>query len=273
MVGPLSLPMHVVLFRNTWMAWVHISLNELFPDAEHFVLLVILNQNLPLSKASEHFASTLQSRIKIETVLNHTAIVKYLSTPGITGVIVGDAGIAERDEMRRICKHLADGYLGDFFRILGSGWKSGPKYSTTMVLNPQHAIAQESPSLDESIIMTGAHVISISSTDVLYMPTPNSSTAPPENGSDTTHAPIVGRRVGRGYVGYIGDLDFGGNNSNSCSNLDSASIKVIFAMLGLLDTTGTTPSINSVPVPNAHATVEAETKPEPAAEVVNMTPL
>lgn len=111
--------------------------------------------------------------------------------------------------------------MNSFFeKSWGLTWKSGSYHRETFYRRSSHDLVKRSASLVSSYSMKALHVKDIQSDVAVYSPTEDSHLRTQQ----ISESPVVHTRMGNGYLGYVGDV-----------NYEEVSSKVILAMLGLLD--------------------------------------
>ncbi|KAF5344265.1 hypothetical protein D9758_012315 [Tetrapyrgos nigripes] len=124
--------------------------------------------------------------------------------------------------------HITGATMSTFWeKNWGLPWKMGSYHRTTFYKNATHDIARRNPALPESFSVKAVHLKGIQPEDAVYRPTSDSRTQslvfPSAAVSDLGEAPVVHRNLGKGSVGYIGDV-----------NAEEYSTDLVLAMLGLL---------------------------------------
>ncbi|KAF8643577.1 hypothetical protein AX16_008965 [Volvariella volvacea WC 439] len=216
---------------------------------DRFILLLTLEDLRIFNDVFDDLSSTLPSKVRVETAQTSAQAMNLLSSPGLAGVVVGDAGVARRKAnavLMKLVEYAKAGgkvvfggcfssfakkdEMNTVFRKFDVSWKIGSYHRTTFVRNPQNLTVKDNRSLDEQLSMKAVHVASIIPADALYVPTEDSYLESlvfaPEPITNLNEAPSVGRKVGDGYLGFVGDV-----------NGETGSTKIVLAMLGLLDTT------------------------------------
>lgn len=225
-------------------------------EAARFILLISLEHEewfnfTPLVRA-------IKDKRAVSQAFKANEAIAKLSSPSLDGVIVTDAGIVKRSSstvLKKLVEYVKAGgtavigcqfsnfIAGDnfeqFFKAFGLSWQRGSYHRTTHYLKKANHIATINPSLASSYSMKALHADGVSADQVLYGPTRDSVTQSmvfkPRRVDNFSEAPIVIGKVGRGYVGYIGDV-----------NAEKESNKAYLAMLNILDTT---PANFNPPVP------------------------
>ncbi|KAF8643574.1 hypothetical protein AX16_008962 [Volvariella volvacea WC 439] len=243
---------------------------------DRFILLLTIEDHRVFYNVHRHLLYALQERIRVEAAHTKAKALKLLSSTHLAGVIVGDAGIARPKGVNVLAKLVEyvkgggkvvlSGGFANFvnaeetagvFRQFGLSWKKGSYYRTTVVPNSQNPIVRDNPSLDDRFSMKAGLVTSISPGDAFYMPNEQSLLEsfvyPPTPITNLDEAPSVGRKIGEGYLGFVGD-----------ANGETGATKIFLAMLGLLDTITTfhSPTRDSPSISPGQSR-DTETEPDP----------
>jgi len=213
-----------------------------------FVLLLSLQHETFFAEIHEHLVTALTAKAKRTQAFDAATAVTHLASPRLTGVLVTDPGIVEPQYTAVVSKlvelvksggsvvigglfssfvHWND--MDTFFKSAwGLKWTGGPYHRTTFSLNQSHDLAKRNPSLEKSYSMKALHLAGVEMGDGVYFPTDESRiesmVLPPDPVRNLSESSAVQTRIGKGYLGYIGDV-----------NGEVASTNVVLAMLGLLD--------------------------------------
>ncbi|KAG6897875.1 hypothetical protein C0992_009673 [Termitomyces sp. T32_za158] len=223
--------------------------NETFLKTK-FVLILAIDDDITDSY-KQPTINLIKVKSPVKIAYNQTEALRLLSSDAITGVFVADAGITIRKNAKTLTKlveytkaggtvviggafsnNVSLDYMGTFFlKSWGVPWKDGSYHRTTFSLNPAHELAKSNPLLAQSYSMKALHVKDISPDVVVYQPTEGSRLESmvfsPSPITNLNESPAVRTRVGKGYLGYIGDV-----------NWEDGSAKLLLAMMGLLGPQG-----------------------------------
>lgn len=206
-----------------------------FP-VKSFVLLLSLENESFFTEILDHVLKALRDKIQVTQALTHQDALKHLSSPALAGVFVIDAGIVRAKSsavVNKLVAYVKDGGsaviagcfsnfvtsldLNKFFKnAWGLDWKYGSYFRTTFSVNPSNELAKRNPSLVTSYSMKALHLANISPEMALY--------GDYTGATPLKESPAACARVGRGLLGYLGDV-----------NAEISSTNVVLAMLGLLD--------------------------------------
>lgn len=198
-----------------------------------------------------------------------TALVAMtmLSSSDLMGVFVTDPGIVKTKNAHVLAKLVefikggGSAVIGGLFSTFipmekigmffadtwGLRWKSSLYHHTTFVHNPAHDVVKKNPSLESAYSMKALHVKGVEPSHPVYLLKSDLNTkslsADLEPITDHTESPAVQARIRKGYLGYVGDV-----------NVEVASMNLVLAMLGLLDSHNeveviTTPTVAETSVP------------------------
>ncbi|CDO77835.1 hypothetical protein BN946_scf184714.g10 [Trametes cinnabarina] len=178
--------------------------------------------------------SALRKNASVTEVKTAKAATKALSShPSPSAVLVSDAAItdAKRNALltqliqyarsggrvilgMQLSNHFPLGTVGAFFRKWGLDWDHGSYHRTTFVLNPAGIPSPLSPdALLPSYSMKALHLKNVPRECAVYLPAPDARVQSmvfgptPITGNKAKESPAVFTRVGRGYLGYIGDVN------------------------------------------------------------------
>lgn len=215
------------------------------------VLLLSLEHQVYFDEINAHFLSSLRAKTNLLQALNPAKALQYISLPHLAGVLVTDVGIANRKNgnvLAKLVEYTKSGgkvvlggafsffmdkdELETFFRVSwGLPWTVGSCHRTTFSQNPRNDLVSRNPSLPASYSMKALHLGGFKPEMAVYMPTKDSHLESivfaSEPITDLSSAPIVFTTIGRGRLGYVGDI-----------NSEDSSTSVILAMLDLLDLSG-----------------------------------
>ncbi|ESK85254.1 transcription factor [Moniliophthora roreri MCA 2997] len=215
--------------------------------SQNFVLLISLVCEPWFPDMYGHVYSALRQKVRIKQALTAETALSYLKAPELVGIFVTDFGIADTMHsglLKQVVQYAKDGGLvvaagqfsgrlcgpndRHFFQAWGLSWKGDSYHRTTFQKNPANELVKLNPSLPQSYSMKALHMANIGQDSAVYVPTsdsrPESLVWAPTPITNHEEAPAVQFRIGRGYFGYIGDV-----------NTEEATTSVLLAMLGLLD--------------------------------------
>ncbi|SJL04759.1 uncharacterized protein ARMOST_08129 [Armillaria ostoyae] len=215
---------------------------------DQFILILSLEHQDYYSDILSHLLSALKARITTKQALTENSALQLLSSSNLVGVLVTDAAIASRKHTNVLTKLVEWTKAGgcvvvggmfsgningtDMGRFFGSSWglpwRMGSYHRTTFSRNEENSTVKQNPSLPSSYSMKAVHLSGVDSSVALYKATMNSrveslvfAATPVQN---LAEAPVAQTRVGKGYFGYLGDV-----------NGEDLSTPVVLAMLGILD--------------------------------------
>ncbi|KAG6916896.1 hypothetical protein DXG01_004729 [Tephrocybe rancida] len=218
-----------------------------------FVLLLALDGG-----ATEEYKiptiTALHAETAVKKAITGSEALTHLASPDLKGVFVADAAITKRPNAQVLTKLVEftraggsvvfGGSFSSFIRppdlatffsnSWGLNWKSASYHRAVFILNRSHYIAKFPHSLPWSYSMKALHIEGFPPSAVIYK----------EDGANSAESPVVQVPVGKGHVGYIGDV-----------NWEQSSIKVLLAMLS---------SSESSPAPSPAITSTSTTKSSPS---------
>lgn len=210
-----------------------------------------------LARIHGQFISALRSKVRIIQALNAQKALKYLALAdtNLKGVVVADEGIAEEknsEVLSSLIKWVNAGGIAiigcvfpslisftkfdPFFEKWGLPWTMGDYCGMTSVLNPLiRQSSRHSVNLMASYSTKAVHLKGVKVEDILYAHTREEeedeyededssaqSRAFPPLMVNLSNVPVAYTRVGRGSLGYVGDV-----------NAEEGSTSAILAMLRL----------------------------------------
>ncbi|RXW20254.1 hypothetical protein EST38_g5590 [Candolleomyces aberdarensis] len=214
-----------------------------------------------LDGPSSHFTRTysqqlslLRSKSKVEIVYTRPDFEQRLTSRAIRAVYLADGGIFKAGNqplLPKLAEYVKSGgnlvvaglfpsMLNQpgskwFFSAFGQTWTTGSYKRDVYELTMSTELAKKNPSLPEMYSMKSLNLKNIDLDVLVYLVSPDDEDdydSEADDEDDILDAPIVRARVGRGALGYIGDV-VGEQETNS----------VLLAMLGLLH-----PEVMSPPV-------------------------
>lgn len=257
------------------------------PSASTHLVLLISLENEFFNSIHAHFLNALRAKAVVVQVLTTADALSHLASPDLVGVFVTDPGIVRRKNAPVVAKlvefvkqggsavvggcfstFVGEQEMNNFFRKVWSlSWKRGSYHRTTFVTNSPNDIVKRNPSLIPSYNMKALHMAGISPQDAIYKPTPDSRIQSlvfaPSQITDLDESPAVSRRIEKGYLSYIGDV----NGENESTN-------TVLAMLGLLDAPNTVPELSPEAGASQNTTVTAklDSKAKPSTAIPKPTP-
>ncbi|MCJ1408151.1 hypothetical protein MMC19_002224 [Ptychographa xylographoides] len=210
------------------------------------ILLISLAYLALNHQTSAHLLSSLQSyAILLETDSAATAL-QYLSSNDVKAIVLGDGELI-RNEYTNLRRHIVEfaesggivllaslfsSMIGPiecnrFFRDpWGLQWKSGSYERTVYHVNPLRGHGLDVKDLPESYSQKAVSLKHVAIEDRVYIPTTESWTQylvfPSMPVDDLDQAPVAFTKVGKGFLGYVGDV-----------NSEEESTAVVLAMLNL----------------------------------------
>lgn len=194
------------------------------------VMLLSLDNQDFFEKIHEHLLTALRSKARVSQVLTKTQALKELSSPDLTAVLITDPGISERKNAEVLTQLVAfvksggavviGGLFSSFitppnmdkFFLQGWGlpWKMGDYNRSNFNLNhSSHVRFQDA--LASTYSMKAVYLKGTSPDQRVY-----------ERADPYPQAPVVYRKIEKGSLGYIGDV-----------NAETDSTAVVLSMLGL----------------------------------------
>jgi hypothetical protein len=240
-----------------------------------FVMLLSLENEDWFAELYAPLLSALRAKIEWKQALTTPSALGMLGSPYLSGVVVTDPGVTRprnAQVLSKLVEYVKSGgsaVVGTIFptfmrldlfdvffqKTWGTSWKHGSYHRTTFAVDPSNEMVKKNPSLVSSYSMKALHVTGLAPGDAIYLPTEDarlqSMVFSPVAITDRSESPAVQTRVGRGYFGYIGDV-----------NGEEGSTKVILAMLGLLDSPNV-PNVETAQGTSAVKLVPMKPKPRP----------
>ncbi|KAG6817046.1 hypothetical protein H0H87_000458 [Tephrocybe sp. NHM501043] len=217
-------------------------------DRKPFLMLLSLEDEEFFASNHAHGFAALQNKIAISQALTVSSALTMLDDANLAGVFVTDAGIVKSEHkgiLPRLVKYVKQGgtalvggsfssfsdsesdvpLMNAFFNdVWGVSWKSGAYHRTKFFLNSAHEMTATNQSLARSYSMKALHLSGLALSDPVYLPADNARLQFPLPFSELTESPVVRRKVGKGHLGYVGDVD-----------AETETTPFILAMCGLLD--------------------------------------
>ncbi|KAF8959770.1 hypothetical protein BDZ97DRAFT_1922742 [Flammula alnicola] len=220
---------------------------------DKFVAILELEGDSMFRRSYADQLSELNGKIEVKTALIAPQAIELLTSPNIHGVYVVDEGIANPKNTKVLAKlveYVKAGGLVVFggmfpadidkedvphiFTAFGLPWTAGSYCKSEAQLNRHHETAGKNPTLSDAFYLKAVHLRGFHAEDLFYEQyfdeyDNDSDFEPP--GGDAWEAPILRTHVGKGRLGYIGDV-----------SAQPESTGILLAMLNLL-----TPSKPPVP--------------------------
>ncbi|KAF5318132.1 hypothetical protein D9619_012190 [Psilocybe cf. subviscida] len=227
------------------------------PPKGPFILVVDFDYEGVMDFLHRDLFSAMAAKIKVVHVRASSngrggdMAVQHLTSAHLSGVLVTDEQAICNPAYHEVAQKLVEYAKGGgtvvlggkianelranvFDRVMmtmwGLDWKYGSYFRTTFSKNPDNAVVKANPSLLPSYSMKALHVAEIDLRDAVYVQTTESHLQslvfPPVDVrkiSKRDEAPAVLSKVGKGYLGFVGDV-----------NVESGSIELTMAMLGML---------------------------------------
>lgn len=201
---------------------------QLAKITDKFVLLLELDDQSPFRQTFAEQIAVLESRINVKTASDGADALELLKSSELQGVYVVDAGIAEPEnsavlEALGTCA-LAGGQLvfgglfpndmesdnvRPFFSRLGLTWKAGSYCKSEAQLNRHHETAVRNPDLKDAFHMKAVHLQGFHLEAMLHQQHFDEYDTQPHfepPGGDEWECAVLRQPVGKGRVGYIGDV-------------------------------------------------------------------
>ncbi|KDQ08531.1 hypothetical protein BOTBODRAFT_191674 [Botryobasidium botryosum FD-172 SS1] len=219
------------------------------PSKPTVLILTLGGEEDMFDRIEKQLKAELKKRAIALTARSVHEALQYLDSPfPISAIICTDQGITERKHKRVLARLVSfvkesggtvilAAQFSTFVEPLkmertfkdawGLPWKKGSYHRTTHFLKPTRSEKlRNRPELEQSYSMKALHLKGMRPEDMVYGPTEQSITQSlvfaPEQITDFQEAPVVFAKVGKGYLGYNGDV-----------NAEEGSTKVILAMMGL----------------------------------------
>ncbi|KAF9460879.1 hypothetical protein BDZ94DRAFT_1197036 [Collybia nuda] len=214
-----------------------------------FILVLSLENEDFFESTHKHLLSMIREKMEWKQALTAPVAMAMLTSPDLAGVFVADPGIVRNRNAHVLAKLVefvkngGSAVVGGLFSIFvsteeinsffadawGLRWKSGSYHRTNFARNSAHDMVKKNPSLENTYTMTALYVGGVDLPHPVYLPVPEHSLRSIgvniEPITVHTESPVVQARIGKGYLGYVGD-----------TNAEVESTNTILAMLGLLDT-------------------------------------
>lgn len=213
------------------------------------ILTFLENKTQPrFMKAFGHQLGVLKGKTKVEIATSRDELEQRLASRSIRGIYIADAGILKPENKSLLPKLasyvkaggtvVAGGLFPSminipdskaFFSAFGQSWSMASHNRAVYELTPSSELARKNPSLPDMFSIKSSNLKDINLEVPVYLAYPDSEDEEEDeddNGwgdDEPFDAPIVRARVGRGTLGYIGDVE----GSEEIS-------PVVLAMFGLL---------------------------------------
>ncbi|KAJ2914216.1 hypothetical protein MD484_g6210, partial [Candolleomyces efflorescens] len=187
--------------------------------------------------------SLLRSKCKVDIIHTRPDLEQRLNSRALRGVYLADGGIFKPDNqslLSQLAEYVRSGgnlvaagvfpltlnqpLSKRFFSAFGQTWSTGSYKRDVYELIPSCELAKKNPSLSDVYSMKALNLKNINLDVLAYLKCPDEDDDSSEaDEDDILDAPIVRARIGRGALGYIGDVSGEPETSS-----------VLLAMLGLL---------------------------------------
>lgn len=201
---------------------------------ETFILLLSLENFSFFDEIHTHLLSGLRSKTRVEQASTANDATKFLSSPNLKAVLVVDPGITSAKHSRvsqSLHKFVHDGGIAVFAGLFSSfisppdmkkfwstpwnlSWQMGSYGRRDFDLQSSAVAGMGENSLTVSYSMKAVSLQGIEKKHAVYLES--------ENSGNGLEAPVVRARVGKGYLGYLGDV-----------NAEEESTAVVLTLLGL----------------------------------------
>ncbi|KAG6818393.1 hypothetical protein H0H93_005279, partial [Arthromyces matolae] len=208
------------------------------PTRRPFIMILSFGGEKFFAGAQADLLELLKSKLEVLHGLSNERVLELLRSQDLTGVLVTDAAIIDEENAYLLSQlveyakaggtvvmgsafssHIRFDELSAFFKdTWGVSWESGNYTRCDLVLNTAHHLAK-TPGLPKVFTMKGLFVSGVASQSALYVPATDSHIPFHES----SQAPVAMEQVGKGRVGYIGDV-----------GLQDEHTKIVMAMFGLL---------------------------------------
>ncbi|KAL0575379.1 hypothetical protein V5O48_006592 [Marasmius crinis-equi] len=213
--------------------------------SRRFIMLVSLQNEDWFHEMYGHVFSALREKVQIKQALTSDTAFSYLASPDLVGVLITDYGVADANHatlLRKLVDYAKAGGLvvaganfsnhmtgaRAFFQPWGFQWQKGSYHRTTFQKNSAAGIVESNPSLPQTYNAKALHLTGLAQANAVYLPAPDAQVQslvfPATSVRNFEESPVVHAKVGKGYLGYIGDV-----------NAEKDTTSILFAMLGLLD--------------------------------------
>lgn len=207
-----------------------------------FMMVLSFGEDQFFSDIQADLLSTLKDKMEVLVGLSSQRVVDLIASPDLKGILITDAAIARPenayllDQLVTFTKsggtvviggtfsgHIKFDEIQPFFKTSwGVPWGNGDYTSTEFTINGKHELAKKTPTLPPTFHMKALHISGITPDTALYVASKCSHIYKPLK--KVTQAPVAYTQVGKGYLGYIGDV-----------GLREDHTKIVLAMFGLLN--------------------------------------
>jgi len=220
------------------------------PSPKKFTLIITLEDEEVFHRIHEEQVSTLKENHEVRTASTSAQALQLLQSPDLRAIYVADAGIIKSTNSRILTKVVeftksggtlvvgglfpsmaSKPEMSKFFSAFGLSWRRGSYGRSEFDAVWTSETGKRNPSLPESYSMKAVNIESVRPSDIVYLAGGDLSddddddwdvfTKPATPGFES---PVLRTRVGKGYLGYIGDV-----------NGEEESTDVVLALLDLLD--------------------------------------
>lgn len=192
---------------------------------EKFVLLLELEGDSNVQQIFFEQLSELAAKIAVKTAYDAREAAALLASPNLQGVYVVDEGIQNIQNMgvlSLLAKYAHSGGLVVFggmfglnideesitiiFEAFGLNWYRGSVSKCEAQLNPPHETAARNPALSDAFRVKAVHLRGFHPEELFYIQYLEADDSDSGSTGDAWEAPVLRTHVGKGHVGYIGDI-------------------------------------------------------------------
>ncbi|KAG5639186.1 hypothetical protein H0H81_006090 [Sphagnurus paluster] len=223
---------------------VHNTSKPASASSKRFVLLLSLENEDFFATSHAHCLSALRAKVETQQALTGPSALALLNSPELAGVFITDAGIVKPEHapiVSRLVEIVKSGksvVVGGYFSAFVNGdemdtwfknawgltWKGGSYHKAQFTSNITHEMIAGNPTLASTCEIKALHLGGLAGGDAVYLPADTTPFQSLRIADSYLESPVVRRRVGKGYLGYVGDVNAEPNTTN-----------IVLAMLGLLD--------------------------------------
>ena len=211
------------------------------PKARPFIMVLSFMNVALFTEVYGDLLAKLQNKIEVLHGLSNERVLDLISSPDLSGILVTDTAIVDRENAYLLdklveytkaggtvvlggtfCAHITCDELKRFFSdAWDMPWEMGDYTSTDITINGKHELAKKTASLPSSFRTKAVHLRGVTPAMALYVASKHSHIYAPLR--NITQASMVHTKVGKGYLGYLGDV--GPHEDHT---------KIVLAMFGLL---------------------------------------
>ncbi|KAF8955564.1 hypothetical protein BDZ97DRAFT_2080546 [Flammula alnicola] len=212
---------------------------------DKFVMILELEDGSMFRRIYADQLSKLNGKIEVKTAATAAQAIELLASPNIHGVYVVDEGISNPSNanvLANVADYVKAGGLVAFggmfpadidkedvprvFTAFGLPWTGGSYCKSEAQLNLHHETAAKNPTLSDAFYLNAVHLRGFHAEDLFYEQYFDENETDPNfepPGGDAWEAPILRTHVGKGRLGYIGDV-----------SAQPESTSILLAMLDLM---------------------------------------